>query len=292
MSIKPPRPRGPHLNAMRCFETAARLGGFAAAAGELSVTPGAVSQQVKALEDWVGAPLFERRSQGVVLTSLGTSVSTEFSTAFDALGGALQRLRAIAPKTVINMAALPSVAQLWLSPRLPAIRDAFPAHTISITALENPPNLMREMFDMSIFIGPPGDAPNQRIIADDILFPVCTPAIAARLREPGDLTHETLIHDAVWQGDWRRWLDHVGCPTIVAKDGPVFSLYSIALDEAKNGAGVLIGHKTLVERYLRSGELVAPFADQTRSGKSLILETSGSAGTSALVQRIADMLMA
>lgn len=292
MSIKPPRPRGPHLNAMRCFETAARLGGFAAAAEELSVTPGAVSQQVKALEDWVAAPLFERRSQGVVLTPLGTSVSSEFSTAFDALGGALQRLRAVAPKAVINMAALPSVAQLWLSPRLPAIRNAFPDHTISITALENPPNLMREMFDMSIFIGPPTGGPNQRILEDDILFPVCAPAIAARLRVPGDLTQETLIHDAVWQDDWRRWLDHAACPMITAKDGPVFSLYSIALDEAKNGAGVLMGHKALVERYLRSGELVAPFVDQTSSGKSLILETAGSAGTSAMARRIADMLIA
>ena len=292
MSVKPPRPRGPHLNAMRCFEAAARLNGFATAAEELSVTPGAVSQQVKALEDWVGAPLFERRSQGVILTPLGTSVLNEFSDAFDALGSALNRLRAVAPKAAINIAALPSVAQLWLSPRLPAIRAAFPDHVISITALEKPPNLMREMFDMSIFVGPSSGAPFQHILEQDIIFPVCAPAVASRLHAPADLTGETLIHDAVWDDDWRRWLDQAGCPMIEGKDGPVFSLYSIALDEARNGAGVLMGHKALVERYLRSGELVAPFAEEISTGKSLTLETAAPVGASDLVRRIADMLMA
>ncbi|MGJ8616901.1 MAG: LysR family transcriptional regulator, partial [Sulfitobacter sp.] len=139
MPIKPPRPRGPHLNAMRCFEASARLGGFSAAADELSVTPGAVSQQVKALEDWVGVPLFERRSQGVALTSLGIQVADEFMAAFDALGSALHSLRAKAPQTKINIAALPSVAQLWLGPRLPMVRATFPDLSISVTAMENPP---------------------------------------------------------------------------------------------------------------------------------------------------------
>jgi LysR family glycine cleavage system transcriptional activator len=227
-----------------------------------------------------------------MLTPLGTSVSNEFSNAFDALGSALHRLRAVAPKAVINIAALPSVAQLWLSPRLPAIRASFPDHVISITALEKPPNLMREMFDMSIFIGPASGAPFQRILEHDIIFPVCAPAVASRLHAPADLTGETLIHDAVWDDDWRRWLDHASCPMLATKDGPVFSLYSIALDEARNGAGVLMGHKALVERYLHTGELVAPFAQEIRTGKSLILETTRPEGGSDLVRRIADMLMA
>ena len=70
MSVSPPRPKGPPLNALRAFEAAARLGGFANAADELCVTPGAVSQHIKALEDWIGADLFERRSQGVRLSAL------------------------------------------------------------------------------------------------------------------------------------------------------------------------------------------------------------------------------
>ena len=112
MSISPPRPKGPPLNALRAFEAAARLGGFTPAADELCVTPGAISQHIKSLEDWAGSPLFVRRSQGVSLTELGESVAAEFSTAFDAMGNAVRALRTRAAQSSINIAALPSVAQL------------------------------------------------------------------------------------------------------------------------------------------------------------------------------------
>lgn len=291
MSVKPPRPRGPHLNAMRCFEAAARLGGFAAAAEELSVTPGAISQQVKALEDWIGAPLFERRSQGVALTVLGESVAEEFGTAFDALGGALHRLRTEAPNQTVSIAALPSVAQLWLSPRLPAVRAAFPDHRISITALEMPPNLRRGLFDLSIFIGDPTGAKTERVMAEDVVFPVCTRAIAKRLKSPKDLANETLIFDATWVDDWTQWLLAAELPAASGSEGPMFSLYSIAVDEARNGAGVLMGHHALVERHLLTGELVAPFKNKVRTGKSLILETATPHSKSSTLNKIVKMLM-
>jgi LysR family glycine cleavage system transcriptional activator len=92
------------------------------------VTPGAVSQHIKSLEDWAGAPLFERRSQGVSLTPLGATVAEQFSSAFDAMGDAVRALRTGASQSTINIAALPSVAQLWLSPRLPAIRAHLSNH--------------------------------------------------------------------------------------------------------------------------------------------------------------------
>ena len=291
MPVKPPRPRGPHLNAMRCFEAAARLGGFAAAGEELSVTSGAVSQQVKALEDWIGAPLFERRSQGVELTVLGASVVDDFGAAFDALGGALHRLRAEAPRQTISIAALPSVAQLWLSPRLPAVRDAFPDYRISITALEVQPNLRRGLFDLSFFIGKATRARNQHILADDVIFPVCAPAIAKRLKSPNDLADETLIFDSTWVDDWSQWLSATGLTEDVGKEGPTFSLYSIAVDETRNGAGVLIGHQTLIEHQLASGELVAPFKEKITTGKSLLLESSTLLSKSSTVSKIVEMLV-
>jgi LysR family glycine cleavage system transcriptional activator len=292
MPVKPPRPRGPHLNAMRCFEAAARLGGFAAAGEELSVTPGAVSQQVKALEEWIGAPLFERRSQGVALTKLGESVADEFGAAFDALGTALHRLRAEAPQQTISIAALPSVAQLWLSPRLPAVRDAFPDHQISITALEVPPNLRRGLFDLSFFVGVPTRSKTERILADDVIFPVCAPAIAQRLKSPDDLAGETLVFDSTWVDDWAQWMAAAGMGEAMGQEGPTFSLYSIAVDEARNGAGVLMGHQCLVERNLASGELVAPFAQKISTSKSLILETATPLLKSSRLKKIVKMLTA
>ena len=119
--VSPPRPKMPGLNSLRAFESAARHESFADAAMELSVTPGAIAQQVKALETWTGKKLFKRHSQGVELTTLGASTLSDFTTAFDALGEAVIKLRANAVPQEIRIAALPSIAQLWLSPKLPEI---------------------------------------------------------------------------------------------------------------------------------------------------------------------------
>ena len=108
--LEPVRPKGPPLNALRAFESAARLGGFAAAASELCVTPGAITQHIKTLEAWVGAPLFKRHSKGVVLTTLGESTFNEFVQAFDQLGSAVQNLRSRAAPDTVRIAALPSIA--------------------------------------------------------------------------------------------------------------------------------------------------------------------------------------
>jgi len=276
---------------MRCFEAAARLNGFAAAAEELSVTPGAISQQVKALEDWVGAALFERRSQGVVLTPLGEKVAGDFTEAFDTLGDALHSLRTEAPKQSINIAALPSVAQLWLSPRLPAIRAAFPGHMISVTALETPPNLRRELFDISIFFAKPTGSAAERSVGEDMIFPVCTPDLATRLTGPPDLLREPLISDATWGDDWENWLEGVGLDQVPLSRGPVFSLYSIAVDETRNGAGVMIGHKHLIGDLLDSGVLVRPFENQISTGRHLILETLAPKDKRSVAQDISNMLI-
>lgn len=271
MMLTPPKPAAPPLNSLRAFEAAARLGGFKAAAAELSVTPGAVAQHVKSLEAWTGAPLFERMSQGVRLTALGAAVSADFSNAFDRLGSAVNRLRADAGPSQVRIAVLPSVAQLWLSPRLPAVRALVPQTTISITALDHPPNLLREPFDLSIFFveGEPGE--NQIEISRDLIFPVCAPEMASRLRSPADLAGETFLHDARWTRHWSMWLDAVQLD--LDPDGPTFSLYSLALQEAENGAGVLMGHEPLVRASLDGGSLVAPFEQMLELQRRLVIET-------------------
>ena len=265
MPVAPPRPKGPPLNALRAFEAAARLSSFSQAADELCVTPGAIAQQVKTLEDWVGARLFDRHAQGVRLTPLGRAVRPSLGDAFDKLAETAHLLRRIAAPDEIRIATLPSIAQLWLSPRLPAIRHASPGLSISVTAMERPPNLMREPFDLAIFfdtnpIARQSAATETPILAPDSLFPVCAPEIAARLVTPRDLNSETLLHDVTWRDDWAVWLAAEQLSGIAATAGPAYSLYSLALEEAIHGAGVLIGHAPLVAPALASGALVSPFA--------------------------------
>ena len=274
MSVSPPRPKGPPLNALRAFEAAARLGGFANASEELGVTPGAVSQHVKALEDWVGVALFERRSQGVTLTDVGEDLAPEFVKAFDKMGDAVRQMRARAECRTFHVAALPSIAQLWLSPRLPDIRKAMPQIALSVSATETPPNLRREMFDLSVFFRTPEGHGREVVLAPDIIYPVCSPDLAKSITSLDDLATQTLLHDALWPTDWVVWSEGAGVNLQGLDRGPRFSLYSVALEEAKHGAGVLMGHHALVHGPLSRGELVAPFDMPIRTGKSLILETA------------------
>ena len=227
MSLSPPRPRPAPLNALRAFEAAYRLGGFAAAADELSVSPGAVAQHVKALEALIGAPLFERRAQGVAPTRLADQAAPDFSEAFDRLGAAMRNLRTAAAPDAIRIAALPAIAQLWLSPRLPGIRAALAEATVSVSALETPPDLAREDFDMAIFFTPaPGAAAHLEGPAERAT-PVCAPNVAKRLTSEADLVSVPRISDAAWADDWLRW-----APAAPPPDGPVYSLYALAVEEA------------------------------------------------------------
>ncbi|MCV2874354.1 LysR substrate-binding domain-containing protein [Defluviimonas sp. WL0050] len=255
MSVAPPPLKGLPLNALRAFEAAARLGGFAAAGVELGVTAGSVAAHVKALEETLGAALFERHAKGVRLSALGQRVLPAFTDAFDQLGLAVQTLRVEAAPRTVHIATLPSIAQLWLSPRLPALRRAAPEITVSITAMEHPPDLKRSPFDLNLFFLPKGEG---RVLEQDEIFPVCAPALAGHLKTPGDLAALPCLIDSTWSDDWRLWTEAAGLSGFVPK-GPVFSLYALAVEEAVNGAGVLIGHRALVRSQLESGALVAPF---------------------------------
>lgn len=271
MSISPPRQAGPPLNALRAFEAAARHGSFTGAAGELCVTAGAVAQHVKTLEAWSGAELFVRHAQGVELTALGQAVLPGFVQAFNHMSQAVQALRAEAAPNHIRIAALPSIAQLWLSPRLPHVRSVMKDLTISITALETPPNLRREQFDLSVFIETVPDHPEAIEICDDVIFPVCAPGLARTLTSLADLAHAVCLQDASWSHDWTLWLRAAGASAPLEPNGPKFSLYSLAVEEAKNGAGVLMGHEPLVRAHLDAGTLVAPFTQKLALPAKLVI---------------------
>ena len=292
MAVEPTRPKGPPLNALRAFEAAARHRSFTHAANELCVTPGAVAQQVKSLEHWSGAQLFTRKAHGIALTDLGAALLPAFIEAFDQLGEAVQALRSQARPDQVRIAALPGVAQLWLSPRLPAIRDAHPDLAVSVVATEKPPHLKRELFDLSIFFEDlPGDEAHFEI-CPDVIFPVCSPALARRLREPADLQQVTCLHDSEWADDWQRWLDEASPDRAVSTAGPSYSLYSLMLEEAQNGAGTMIAHESLVQAALRAGTLVAPFAKRVTLSRRLAIATVSPPEPGTLIDEIIQALLA
>jgi LysR family glycine cleavage system transcriptional activator len=262
----------PPLNALKAFEAAARHASFARAAEELGVTAAAVSHQVKALEAWLGAPLFVRRAQGLGLTDLGRSTMPAFSAAFDALGRAVQDLRSASPRAQVDIAALPAIAQLWLAPRLPGAREAFPTLSPSIHALETPPDLRRELFDFAIFYVRDAPAGCRMVrVCDDVIFPACAPRLGGLLASPGDLASVPLLRDTTWTSDWACWLSAASSGGIAVDKGPAFSLYSMAVQAALDGTGVLMAHEALIGGHLASGALVAPFPTVARTGCHLAI---------------------
>lgn len=289
MSVNPPRSKGPPLNALRAFEAAGRLESFAGAAEELSVTPAAISQHIKALEQWTDASLFERDAQGVRLSDAGRALLPHFSEAFDRLGAAVRLLREIRPRREIHIATMPSLAQLWLSPRLAAIRESLPDVMVSVTALERPPNLDRELFDLSLFLARPSGRATETVLGPDVIFPVCAPAMAEGINQPEDLNEVPRILDRTWVDDWRIWSEQCG-NSIVNSSGSQYSLYSLALEEAKAGAGVLMGHAHLVDGALQSGELVRPYAVECQTGNALVVERPIGKPEDPVLDAIVDLL--
>jgi LysR family glycine cleavage system transcriptional activator len=260
------------------------MGSFTLAAAELGVTPGAVTAHVKALEEMLGATLFVRQAKGVRLTAVGAAAAPELTEAFDALARAEAGLRALAAPERVHIATLPAIAQFWLSPRLPALRAAAPEIAVSITAMEAPPNLKRSTHDLSLFPAETGG----RLVARDELFPVCAPAMAGLLTRVADLAHVPCLSDSVWNSDWDIWLGAVG--ERVAVRGPVFSLYALAVEEAVNGAGVLIGHGPLVAGHLARGALIAPFSQRVGLTAGFRLWAARPLAKGSAVARVAAFL--
>ncbi len=290
MAVSPPRPKMPQLNALRAFEASARLNSISAAAAELFVTPAAVAQQIKSLESWAGEKLFKRNAQGVELTPLGSSVMADFTDAFDHLGAAVQKLRTSAAPLEVRIAALPSIAQLWVSPKLPEIREAMPQVLISVSALEQRPNLVREPFDLAIFYEDQSVENVAATVGCDMIYPVCSPAIAARLKSVNDLAGEVFLHDSTWKNDWKTWLSVASPGQNLNKSGPEFSLYSLALEECKNGAGVLIGHEALVRAQIDSGQLVEPYAIKVALPRNLAFSTLKPLDENPVLAKVVAML--
>ena len=295
MPLAPPRPRLPPHTAIRAFEAAARHGSFARAAEELFVTPAAVAQQIKTLENWAGGALFERHSQGIRLRAHGRRALPALSAAVDQLGLAVQALRhetqTAARRSTLQVAALPAVAQLWLSPRLSRLKTALPGVQVSVTALEQPPNFRREPFDLGLFYARGGEHIEAAVgaqaiaLARDRLVPVCSPRIQQTLQSgrprPLDDLVDVLarcggLHDTVWRDDWTRWLQAVrpGTSALEADAlaaGPHFSLYSLVLQAAVDGEGVLMGRERLVAPLLAQGKLHAPWGRPKALGDTVVL---------------------
>ena len=260
--------RLPSLSGLRAFEAAARHLSVTLAAGELNVTPGAVSLQIRDLEQSLGVRLFDRLPRRLKLTDDGEGYFKAMRSAFRLMREATDELLARARPTTLSISCTPTFAAQWLVPRLPKFEGHLPGVDIRISASNRLVDFARDGVDIAIRhgFGRYEGLVSERLLDDDLL-PVIGPALRETipLDTPADLASHVLIHD-VHRQDWRLWLEAMGVTDIDAMRGPVFTDSNGAIEAAKAGDGVALVRLSLVAREIQERRLLAPFARGVSTG--------------------------
>jgi len=260
--------RLPPLNALRAFEAAARHESFTRAAGELHVTPAAVSHQVKTLEEALGIVLFLRERNGLRLTDPGRAYLPGVREAFERLVDAMDELAAVGQHGVLTVTVAPSFAAKWLVPRLDSFHEAHPDIDVRISASMGLTDFAAGDVDLAIRYGAGGyPGLETELLLRDTVYPVCSPALMEGehpLTAPRNLRFHTLLHDDSSDGDdscptWPMWTKAAGVTGIEARRGPRFNQASLVLEAAILGRGVALAKSTLADADLAGGRLVRPF---------------------------------
>jgi DNA-binding transcriptional LysR family regulator len=276
--------RLPSLDLLRGFEAAARHLSFTKAAQELHVTQSAVSRQVKTIEDQLGVRLFRRMNRALLLTEEGQTLARAVAAALAGIEEAVARLPVLGEDRPITVTTSVSFAALWLVPRLARLREAHPDIDIRLAANNEIADIQRERIEVGEDVFPVASA---RLVRDRV----------HPLRTPGDLKHHVLLHYDNPRGDWpwltwQEWLLALKVPGLEPAGTLLFNHYDQLVRAAVDGEGVGLGRAPLVERYLKSGELVAPFQDRVTVTRQYYVVVAPAAAGQRRVKQFVDWLLA
>ena len=258
----------PGLRTLRAFDAAARHLSFTRAAEEIGVTPAAISNQIKEMEEQLGVELFIRTSRSMRLTREGDILRVAAAESLETLAAALHRIKRLENRNQIRVSSTPSFAAKWLVPRLDGFLRSAPGADVRIDVSNTLVDFERDDVDVAIRFGA-GKYPGLRadLLFGDSLSPVCSPSLITKekpLQTPRDLLRHTLIH-LDWQAqgspwpNWRMWMQAAGIKDFDDKRGLHFGQTSLTIQAAIDGQGVALGDSSLVADDLESGRLVKPF---------------------------------
>jgi LysR family glycine cleavage system transcriptional activator len=306
--------RLPPLNALRAFEAAARHLSFKVAARELHVTAGAVSHQVKLLEQHLRVPLFRRLTRALELTPEAVAMLPKVREGLDALQAAVERVRSRGDMVPLTVVTPPNFAARWLMPRLARFTQAHPNIELHIAARQSmvdqvedgaarvPEQDVRPDSAAAMVRFGTGHYPGSHVdeVFSAVYVPVCSPKLLKGehpLRTPDDLRHHTLLHDdtVIEEGarpSWNDWLQSVGVTDIDATRGPHFSDAALAMDAAIEGMGVTLAIRSLVTAEIEGGRLAVPFDIAAPTGYAYYLVTPESAAENVAVSEFRKWLLA
>jgi LysR family glycine cleavage system transcriptional activator len=277
------------------------------------VTPGAVSHQVKLLEEYLGVQLFRRLTRALELTTEAHAMLPKVREGLDALHAAVERVRSRDEMASLTVVTPPNFAARWLMPRLSGFTRAHPKIELHLAARQS----MVDQHENGAFVIPETDAradspavmvrfggghyPGSHVdeVFSAVYVPVCSPRLLEGehpLRKPDDLRHHTLLHDdtVVEEGarpSWNDWLQSVGVTDIDATRGPHFSDAALAMDAAIEGMGVTLAIKSLVKSEIETGRLAVPFDIASPTGYAYYLVTPESATQNRAVSAFSEWLL-
>ncbi|MFT4102956.1 MAG: transcriptional regulator GcvA [Burkholderiaceae bacterium] len=260
-----------HLNALRAFEASARHQSFSAAARELNVTPAAVGQLVRGLEQWLGTPLFVRSAGGkarLVATEAAARALPDIRAGFDRVSMGLERLKEGVPGRVLTVTVSPAFAAKWLLPRFDRFQAVCPDTDVRLETSNRPVDFADRLVDIGVRYGT-GTWPGLKAekLMDEEVYPVCSPELLRQhraLRKPGDLAGMTLIHDLSMDGHpgfptWSMWFQKAGVPGVASSRGMRINNSAAVLQAASEGRGVALARSVMARDDLAAGRVVRLF---------------------------------
>ena len=264
----------PSLQALACFEAAARHESYTRAAQELALTQGAVSRQITALEEFVGVALFRRTRHGVALTQSGRDYAQQVAPRLAALEqDTLNVMSSQGRALTLQLAAVPTFATRWLIPRLPGLKALHPDITVHIETRTRAFMFADTVFDAALYAGTPEQVLNwagtQAIkLVDEVVVPVCSPHWLAgqAVLSPETIATLPLLQQSTRALAWRQWFEAQGVVAPQALAGPRFELFSMTAAAAACGMGLALVPRLLITQELALGSLVVA-CDQPLHGE-------------------------
>ncbi len=256
------------LNALRAFESAARHGSFADAAIDIGVTPAAISQQIRGLEERIGRKLFYRVNRGVMLTVAGQEVMPKLSAGLDMLAAVTEHLRDSAVAARLTVSTPTSFTIGWLAKRISSFVSSEPNLEVCLRAENDPVSFVRDKVDVRVSYGRYyyAEHSGEDLITDKV-YPLCSPGF---LEKHGSITtvnqmlNAPLIHIDWGASDaryprWSEWFESAGLAVgDTAGHGHSANSSRVALEMAEAGTGLVLGQRLLAADSIASGDLVCP----------------------------------
>ncbi len=252
----------PPLSSLLAFEASARLNSFKLAADELHQTPAAIAYQIKKLEDALDLKLFTRHHKGVELNRAGMNYYASIQNILQQLRSETDLLKRSQSKSTLEILTLHAIAEKWLMPRLNKFRQLHPGINIEISATD----AVEKSQTHDIVIGFSYQQPtqtNMKVFMEEKIFPVCSADyFSANQMQLEKLNEYDLMIDATWNKDWEYWLKTNNSNVrLKSQHSLSFSLYSMVIDAAVNGMGMMMGHRQLILPELENHSLMKVFSN-------------------------------